>query len=161
MRTLILAIVCTVFMAPVYADAPANYPFLSYDEGLRVAQKTNKPIFLYFGRHGCGWCEKTNKEVFAKPALRESYPAHFVLVYVDSESGDRLTLPSGERITEMELGARFKVFATPLFAYLKPNGEMIFKISGFQSVQDFQKYDRFVTERHYERQDIREYLRAP
>ena len=31
-----------------------------------------------------------------------------VLVYLDAESGKRLTLPDGERITEAELGTRFK-----------------------------------------------------
>ena len=141
-----------------FADPPKNYPFVDYDTGLRAAQKSGKPIFLYFGRLGCGWCDKTNKESFSQAAVRKRYIANYELVYVDAEGGKRLKLPSGERITEMELGARFKAFATPLFAYLKPDGELIFKISGIQSPQDFLTYDRFITGGFYKTQTIREYL---
>lgn len=147
-----------LFAATAFADPPKGYRFLTYDEGLRAAQTQHKPIFLYFGRYGCGWCEKTNREAFSNPKLKTTYERNFVLVYVDAESGKRLTLPSGERITEMELGARFKAFATPLFAYLQPDGSQIFKISGIQSAHDFFVYDRFVTGGHYKTQDIRQFM---
>lgn len=150
--------VAGLFAVTAFADPPKGYRFLSYDEGLRAAAAQQKPIFLYFGRYGCGWCEKTNREAFSNPKLKTTYERDFVLVYVDAESGKRLTLPSGERITEMELGTRFKAFATPLFAYLKPDGDEIFKISGIQSAQDFFVYDRFVTGGHYKTQDIRQFL---
>lgn len=141
-----------------FADPPENYPFVDYDSGLRAARKSGKPIFLYFGRLGCGWCDKTNKESFSQAQVRKRYVANYELVYVDAEGGKRLKLPNGERITEMELGARFKAFATPLFAYLKPDGELIFKISGIQSGRDFLTYDRFIAGGFYKTQTIREYL---
>lgn len=159
MRASIAIFVFMLAALPALADPPANYPFHAYDDGLKLARETQKPIFLYFGRYGCGWCDKTNKEAFSRAELRQAYKKDFVLIYVDAEGGKRLTLPSGERITEMELGTRFKAFATPLFAYLKPDGELIFKISGIQSAQDFMRYRRYVIDRHYQKQDIREYLR--
>jgi thioredoxin-related protein len=140
------------------ADPPANYPFVSYDEGLRVARQAEKRIFLYFGRFGCGWCDLTNQQAFSDESLKRAYTDHYVLVYVDAESGRRLTLPSGERITEMELGTRFKAFATPLFAYLEPDGKLIFKIAGVQTVKDFVAYDRFVHQGIYKTKDIKQYL---
>ncbi len=73
--------------------------------GFRIYQNAGtKPIFLYFGRYGCAWCEHTNKVSFSDPALKKLYTDNYELVYVDAESGKRLTLPSGERITEAELG---------------------------------------------------------
>ncbi len=127
-----------------YADPPAGYDFLSYDDGSRQARQQQRNLFVYFGRYGCAWCQRTNREAFSNAALRARFVAHYVLVYVDSESGRRLTLPSGERITEMELGVRFKAFATPVFAYLEPDGRTILKVSGVQTVKDFDEYDRFV-----------------
>ena len=141
-----------------FADPPAGYPFLAYDEGLRRAQQESKRVFLYFGRYGCGWCEKTNRETFSSPLIRRPYTEHYVLVYVDSESGKRLTLPSGERITELELGARFKAHATPVFVYLEPDGRQILKVSGIQTVQDLQEYDRYVYGGHYQTQSFTEFL---
>lgn len=158
MRRLPLLIPLLLLGLPAQADPPPNYPFVSYDEGLRLAQGRNKRVFLYFGRYGCGWCDKTNKEAFSDEALRKLYTDHYVLVYVDAESGARLTLPSGERVTEMDLGVRYGAFATPLFAYLESDGKLIFKIPGIQSAADFRAYDRFVTGRYYRKQDIRQFL---
>ena len=39
------------------AEPPDGYPFVSFDAGLRLAKEQNRPIFLYFGRFGCGWCD--------------------------------------------------------------------------------------------------------
>jgi thioredoxin-related protein len=143
---------------PVSADPPFGYPFVSYDEGLAQAKQNGRPVFLYFGRYGCGWCDKTNREAFSDKQLHRLYSDRYVLVYVDAESGKRLTLPSGERITERELGARMKVLATPMFAWLERDGREIFHVPGIQSARDFLLYDRFVSEGHYRKENIRDFL---
>ena len=141
-----------------FADPPDGYPFVTYDQGLKTAKAENKPIFLYFGRYGCAWCAHTNQVTFSNPELKKLYIDHYVLVYVDAESYKRLTLPSGERITEAELGARFKAFATPLFVYLTPQGGEIFKAPGFKTVQDFRDFDRYVVGGNYKTQTLMEFL---
>lgn len=141
-----------------WADPPPGYPFVSYDQGMVRAKEEAKPVFLYFGRYGCAWCDKTNKESFSNPEIRKRYTEHYVLVYVDAESGRRLKLPDGERITEAELGARFKAFATPLFVFLEPDGKEIVKIPGFKTVADFLDYDRYVNEGHYKSQTLLQFL---
>lgn len=156
--TRLLALAVLLLAGTVHADPPAGYPFVPYDEGLRQAQASGQKIFLYFGRYGCAWCDKTNKESFSDAGLRQLYIDNYVLVYVDAESGTRLTLPSGERITEMELGARLNVFATPVFLYLEPDGTAIFKAPGFKTVQDFRDFDRYVRGGHYRKMKLLEFL---
>jgi thioredoxin-related protein len=141
-----------------HAEPPDGYPFMRYDAGLAQARHDGRPVFLYLGRYGCGWCDKTNREAFSDPKLHDVYVRHYVLVYVDTESGRRLTVPSGERITERELAARLKVMATPMFAYLHPDGSEIFRVPGIQSAQDFFLYDRFVNEGYYKKESIRDFL---
>lgn len=155
-------LVLGVFLAfqTAYGDAPPNYPFVSYDEALRVAAKESKPIFVYFGRYGCAWCDWTNRETFSNADLHKLFADHFVMVYVDAESGKRITLPTGERITEAELGSRFHAFATPLFVYLDSSGKEIFKAPGFKTVDDFKDFDRYVVEGHYKTQKLMEFLSA-
>ncbi len=156
----LLAVCCAALIAtlPVRADPPENYPFVAFDEGLRRAEAQSRKVFLYFGRYGCGWCDVTNKKAFSDPDVRRSYVNHYVLVYVDAESGKRLTLPNGERVTEMELGARFKAFATPMFVFLEPYGDVIFKIAGIQTAKDLKDYDRFVHEGIYKNKDIKQFI---
>lgn len=155
---LLLCAVCALGATMVRADPPERYTFLAYDEGLREAQRKGSKVFVYFGRYGCGWCDLTNRQAFSDEAVRRAYQAHYVLVYADAESGRRLTLPSGERITEMELGARFNAFATPLFAFLEPDGKLIFKVAGIQTAKDLLDYDRFVHGGIYQSKDIKQFL---
>jgi thioredoxin-related protein len=143
---------------PVRAEPPAGYPFVNYDEGLTQAKQDGRPVFVYVGRFGCGWCEEVNSKTFTDPQLRALYVRRYHLVYVDSEGGQRLTLPSGERITEHELGARLKVFATPVFVYLEPSGREIFRMPGIQTINDFILYDRFVSEGRYQKESIHDFL---
>lgn len=147
-----------IWQHPALGDAPAGYTFVSYDEGLRRAIKESKPMFVYFGRYGCAWCDWTNRETFSNAELRNLYTDHYVLVYVDAESGKRLTLPNGERITEAELGTRFHAFATPLFVYLDAQGKEIFKAPGFKTVDDFKEFDQYVVGGHYKTQKLMEFL---
>lgn len=156
MRNLILLL--ALFGKVVLADPPDNYPFVRYDVGLQQAQQQNKPIFLYFGRYGCGFCAKTNKETFSDAALRDLYIRKYILVYIDAESGERLSLPNGERITEAELGARLNVFATPIFLYLSKDGEILFRAPGYKTVEEFRAFDRYVSSGFYKTMSINDFL---
>ena len=79
--------------------------------------------------------------------MRERYTENYVLAYVDSESGKRLRLPSGERITERELGTRYKAFVTPVFSFLNPAGELQLRLVGVQSRADLLKADEDVQQK--------------
>jgi thioredoxin-related protein len=160
-QVLILVIVLLLGQSGVlYAEPPNGYPFIQFDDGLAQAKASNKPVFLYFGRQGCGWCDKTNREAFSDTMVRELYTSHYVLVYVDSESGKRLTLPSGERITETELGSRLGVHATPVFVFMEPDGKAVARTVGVQTVQDLKDYDRYIYGKHYSRQTFSQFKAA-
>ena len=117
-------------------------------------------MFVYFGREGCGFCEVTNKKAFSAQSVQDRYQGNYELVYVDSESGRRLTLPSGERITERDLGTRYKAFVTPVFVYLEPSGEQILKRVGIQTAEQLLAYDDYVQQGHYRRQSFEQYEKS-
>lgn len=128
-------ILCLMGTAAV-ADPPEGYPFLPFDKAMEQANAETKLMFVYFGRYGCGYCDKTNKEAFSDPGVKEQYSKNYVLAYVDSESGKRLRLPSGERITERELGTRYNAFVTPIFSFMSPDGTVITRMVGVQRIED-------------------------
>jgi thioredoxin-related protein len=139
------------------ADPPAGWDFLPLDKALQIAAQEQRPVFLYFGRHGCPSCEKTNRESFTDPRVMERYRKNYVLAYADSESGKRLRLNSGERITEMALGVKLKVFGTPFFYFMQPSGKPIMRAPGYQSAEDFLLLDRYVNGGHYRQQTFSEF----
>ncbi|MEW8658550.1 MAG: thioredoxin family protein [Candidatus Thiodiazotropha endolucinida] len=124
------------------ADAPDGYPFQPFDQAMAQAKSDAKPLFVYFGRYGCGYCEKTNKEAFIDPTVKALYIANYALAYVDAESGRRLRLHSGERITERELGTRYNALVTPVFSFLTPDGKPIYRMIGVQRIEDLIEADR-------------------
>ena len=152
--------VSSLVATEVVADPPADYRFETYDRALERAGPSKKKVFVYFGREGCGFCEVTNKKAFSVPSVRDRYHGNYELVYVDAESGKRLTLPSGERITERDLGTRFKAFVTPVFVYLEPDGRQILKRVGIQTKEQLLAYDDFVQQGHYRQQSFEQYEKS-
>lgn len=140
----VLLLVITFLASPVSANPPQGYPFQSFDKALLQARTENKPLFVYFGRYGCGYCEKTNKEAFSDKQVREKYIKHYVLAYVDAESGKRIRLPSGERVTEREVGTRYNAFVTPVFTFMTPDGQPLSRLVGVQRIEDLREADRKV-----------------
>jgi len=132
----ILAFILCLTATTAVADPPEGYPFLPFDKAMQKANAETKLMFVYFGRYGCGYCDKTNKEAFSDPGIKEQYSKNYVLAYVDSESGKRLRLPSGERITERELGTRYNAFVTPIFSFMSPGGTVITRMIGVQRIED-------------------------
>jgi thioredoxin-related protein len=132
-----------VLIAPIalWADAPEGYPFLPFDEAMSQSQAEKRPMFVYFGRYGSGYCEKTNREAFIDPEVKRRYMDHYVLAYVDSESGKRLRLPSGERIPERELGTRYNALVTPIFTFMTSKGEPLYRMVGVQRIEDLLEAD--------------------
>lgn len=134
--TRILGLIFCLVATATVADPPEGYAFLPFDKAMEKANAESRIIFVYFGRYGCGYCDKTNKEAFSDPGVRELYSKHYVLAYVDAESGKRLRLPTGERITERELGTRYNAFVTPVFSFMSPEGKVITRVVGVQRIED-------------------------
>lgn len=141
MLRVVLLLLSALLTLPVLADAPEGYPFQSFDKAMQQARSENKTLFVYFGRYGCGYCDKTNKEAFSDKGIHETYARNYVLAYVDSESGKRLRLPNGERITEREVGTRYNAFVTPVFTFMSPDGQPLLRLVGVQRIEDLREAD--------------------
>lgn len=158
-RSRVLTLLLGLFVATAAtAEPPKQYPFVSYNEGLKTQKAGGKPMMIYFGRPGCGYCERTNVEGFGHDDLRKNYSAHFVLAYVDTESGARVTLPNGERITEAELGNRYRVKMTPTFVYLDPAGKEVARLYGVQQKKDLAALDHYMASGMYKTKSFRQFL---
>ena len=147
-----------LFAAGLNAAPPEGYSFHAYGDAFKLARESGKPVFLYFGRYGCSSCRKTHKETFTDKELKQRLESHYVLAYADTESGERLTLPSGERITEMQLASRSRILGTPTYIFLTPDETPVFKFAGFKTVKQMKAYDDYVHQGHYREKTFKEFL---
>jgi thioredoxin-related protein len=140
------------------AAPPEGYRFLSLTEAAQLASQENKPMLLYFGRYGCSTCRKMHAEVFSDASLSEKYNGAFVLAYVDTESGNRIKLANGERITEMQFASRSRILGTPTFIFFSPGQKPLFKKAGFQTVAQMNLYGDYILDKHYQSMPLQEFI---
>ena len=152
------ALLLAFFVGGVLAAPPEEYQFMPLNEAAEQAQVSGKPMMLYFGRYGCTTCRKMHAEVFTDAAVLERYNRDFVLAYVDTESGNRIRLGSGERITEMQYASRNRILGTPTFVFFSPQQKPLFKKAGFQSIEQMKQYADFIVEGHFEQMSLADYL---
>lgn len=159
MKTLFTLLACGLLaVGAARAEPPAGYEFSGYAAATHNAAQSGKPIFLYLGRHGCGYCDKTNQESFSKREVHAQLSEAFELAYVDTEGSARLTLASGERMTEAKFAERLNAVGTPVFFALQPDGAEIARLYGYQSAARLLAFKDYVTAEHYKTQTFRDYV---
>jgi len=125
-----------VWLHSAFASPPEGYDFISYQKGIQQSKENDKPMFIYMGRHGCGFCDKTNKESFTNPEVKEKLEAAYTLVYMDSEGGRRITLSSGETMTEMQFAESMNILGTPVFIKMDSKQKIVKKYYGFKTDEE-------------------------
>jgi len=113
--THLVALILLTYTQISLATPPKGYNFTSYTQGVKNAKVNGKPLFIYVGRVGCGFCDLTNKESFSNPEVKKRLEESFNLVYIDTEGGRRLTLPTGETLTELQFAESLNLRGTPVF----------------------------------------------
>src|SRR3954469_1228733 len=111
----------------VQAKTPAGWPFVEYNEAVRIAKRTHKPMFVYFGFPSCPYCEIANKNTFSFDTLRKRYTENYVLAYFDirGNPADVMTMPNGDKLTRAEANKRLHSAPVPAWMFVSPDGKEI------------------------------------
>lgn len=154
-----LALTCSAARAKV----PDGWAFVDFNQAVRVAQRTGKPLFVYFGFATCQYCEYANRHTFAFDALRRRYSDHYVLAYFDirGDPNDAIVLPGGDKLTRAEAIKRFKGSPVPAWMFMAPDGRQILMRRGSRTKVDaFMKFDLYVASGAYRRASFESFLAA-
>jgi len=154
----------TLFLlAPQVAQArtPDGWPFVEFNEAVRVAKRVHKPMFVYFGFQTCPYCEIANKNTFSFDTLRRRYSEHYVLAYFDIRGNpdDPITLPGGEKLTRAEAIKRLRSVPVPAWMFVSPDGKEILMRRGSRTpVEAFMQFDQYVSSGAYQRVSLENFL---
>jgi thioredoxin-related protein len=156
-------LICVVLLLAGAAQArvPEGWPFVDYNEAVRIAKQSNKPMFVYFGFETCPYCIYLNEHTLSFTALRQRYSEHYVLAYFDirGKADDIITLPSGEKLTRGQAIRKLKGSPVPAWSFVAADGREIMLRRGSRTKPDaFIKFDQYVTSGVWPQTTFEEFL---
>ncbi len=157
----IAVLIMLLALPGAHAKTPDGWPFVEYNEAVRIAKRTHKPLFVYFGFPTCPYCEIANKNTFSFDALRRRYAEHFVLAYFDIHGNptDVMTLPDGAKITRADAIKHLRASPVPAWMFVSPDGKEILTRRGSRTpVAAFMQFDEYVTSNAYQSGTFEKFL---
>jgi thioredoxin-related protein len=151
-RLLALALFSLSLLAaasPSHAGGP-GVAWRGWDPGIAEAQRTKRPVLVDVYTDWCGWCRRMEKDVYARPDVRDYLQRKFVTVKIDAEAGDAARY-EGKSFTSRTLAARFRVTGYPTTIFLRADGEHLANVPGYVPADRFLLLLRYVGDGHLDR----------
>ena len=98
----------------------------SFEEALKKAKASRKPILVDFWADWCGWCHRLDKTTYVDPMVVRK-AEEFVAVKVNTEGTRK----------EAEIAIRYDVQSLPTILFLSPEGHQVHRLNGFQGPGQF------------------------
>ena len=122
---LILAVVGLYILATRPAPPPEGWG-TDFQAAILEAESTHRKVLVAFHMPGCPPCTVMNRTVLNREAVRHAL-GDYVPVQVDTT-------------VHPELAARWGAYATPTYAVIDPDGRLVAKCEGPQSVEQFVRF---------------------
>jgi thioredoxin-like negative regulator of GroEL len=109
-----------------------------FDEALKKAKATHKPVIVNFWAEWCGWCRRLDKTTYADPVVAR-VAEDFVAVRVNTEGSKK----------DIAIALRYDVSSLPTVVFLTPAGRQLSRVNGFQGPGEFpHTLERVLLESH-------------
>ena len=96
----------------------------SFEEALKQAKQTQRPLMVDFTAEWCGWCKKLDRETYGDERVIRLLHDNFVSVKVDWDK-------------RQDIAQKYEASGLPTILFLSPNGEEMQRIVGFQPPERF------------------------
>jgi thioredoxin 1 len=95
-------------------------------QALDIAKKENKFVFLDAYASWCGPCKLMKRNTFTDAKVAEFYNKHFINMAIDMEKGEGVALSE-----------KYDITSYPTLLFIKPDGKIVLKATGYHKVEDF------------------------
>jgi thioredoxin-related protein len=144
--------------------------FLLLPEDVTAAQKEGKRYAIMWELRGCPYCKETHLVNFAQSRIADYIKSNFEVLQLNILGARQVTDFDGEVLAEKDLARKYDVRFTPTFQFfgedaaamksMPPKQREVARAAGYLRPDDFLALFRFVRDKAYTRQTLREYLKA-
>lgn len=168
------ALLVYAFVTPntpaVQADnqAEGTLTWYTWDEAVKMSQKSPKKIFIDVYTDWCGWCKRMDKSTFSDPDVSAYLAKNFIPVKFNAEQKETITyrehelkyLPNYGRngVHELAVSLLDGQLGYPAFVYLDENQDRISISPGYKEAPAMLKELKYVAEGHYKKLTFQQYL---
>ena len=136
---------------------PLILNWLSYTEGLALAEKENKYVLIYFYTDECSWCKKMIDLTYSNEEVKKILSDKFVAVKIDARSENKV-IESGEEISEKKLATLYQVSGYPTTWFLESNHSRVAPLPGYVTTEQFIPVLNYIGEGWYKSISFKEYM---
>lgn len=143
---------------------------LELGDDLEAAGKGGKRFAILWELRGCPYCKEMHLVNFARTDIADYVRSRFDILQLNIRGARKVTDFDGSQLTEKELAAKYQVRFTPTIQFFpdslaelmqRPAGKReVFRIPGYLRPDDFLTAFRYVAERGYEKDSLRDFLRS-
>ena len=133
--------------------------FLDITEDANEAQKNNKHLMIFLDLDGCPYCDKMLKESFSpKNRTSDFIKAHFDVINMRITGEREITWDENTTMSEKEFAKKTKIYFTPTILFLDGDKNIVARIDGYRSPENFMNILKYVNGKYYKKMQIDEYL---
>lgn len=121
-----IALSCLIGFSTIAQNREIAFKEGVWNTQLENAKLENKLIFFDAYTTWCGPCKLMTKDVFTKDSVADLFNQSFINVKVDMEKGEGISLKD-----------KYKISAYPTYLFINGDGEVIHKIVGSMSPNEF------------------------
>lgn len=134
--------------APANAAAPE---WRGWNDGLKEATATNRPVIVDVYTDWCGWCRRMDHDVYSKTEIADYLRKKFVTIRLNAESKTS-AMYEGHDYTAQDLSTqRFRVSGYPTTVFLRSTGAHMANVPGYVPADRFLLLLRYVAEGYADR----------
>jgi len=136
---------------------PLVLNWLSYNEGLALAERENKHVLIYFYTDECTWCKKMVDQTYSNEEVKKILSDKFVAVKINAKSEDKV-IENEEEISEKKLATLYQISGYPTTWFLESNHSRVAPLPGYVSTEQFIPVLNYIGEGWYESISFKEYI---
>ncbi len=121
--------------------------WIEFDSGMKMAHKSNKPIFLYFYADWCTYCVKLKKTTFKNKTILNYLKNHFISIKVNTD-------------IEKELATNWKVRGLPTSWFLESDASQIDSIPGYMDEEQFLTILKYINTKSYDKMSFNDFVKS-